>query len=184
MYRLSLVALGLALLVACGKPPAPPAAADDPIPLTGRVDVLESMDHKYLHYAVGLSMDAPPQAVWDVLVDAPSYAEWNSTVVDLEGTIALEERIELTARIDPSRTFKLRVSTLEAPSRMVWEDGNNVFRGVRTFTLSPRDGGGTDFTMKEAFSGTMLPMIAKKLPDFGPEFEAFAADLSAEASRR
>ena len=38
--------------------------------------------------------------------------------------------------------------------------------------------------MKEAFTGAMLTMIAKKLPDFGPEFDAFAADLKTEAERR
>jgi hypothetical protein len=30
--------------------------------------------------------------------------------------------------------------------------------------------------MKETFSGVMLPMIAGRLPDFGPIFERYAVD--------
>ena len=37
--------------------------------------------------------------------------------------------------------------------------------------------------MMEAISGLMLPMIAGSLPDQGPSFEQFLADLKAEAER-
>jgi hypothetical protein len=37
--------------------------------------------------------------------------------------------------------------------------------------------------MAEVFSGLMLPMIKGSLPDFGPPFEAYAADLKREAER-
>jgi hypothetical protein len=35
--------------------------------------------------------------------------------------------------------------------------------------------------MTEVFSGAMLPMIRRSLPDFGPPFEAFARDLKRAA---
>jgi hypothetical protein len=34
------------------------------------------------------------------------------------------------------------------------------------------------------FSGLMLPMIAGSLPDFGPSFETYVADLKREAERK
>jgi len=39
--------------------------------------------------------------------------------------------------------------------------------------------------MTEVFSGVMFPLIKKSLPDFGPAFETYAADLkrAAEGSR-
>jgi hypothetical protein len=37
--------------------------------------------------------------------------------------------------------------------------------------------------MTEEFSGIMLPLIAPKLPDFGPIFERYAADLKAESEK-
>ena len=37
--------------------------------------------------------------------------------------------------------------------------------------------------MDERFSGVMLPLIARFLPDFGPVFASFASDLKREAER-
>jgi hypothetical protein len=60
---------------------------------------------------------------------------------------------------------------------MVWSDGfYPMFRGTRTFTLAP-EGPGTRFHMAERFEGLMLPMIKGSLPDFGPIFDQYAADL-------
>ena len=54
-------------------------------------------------------------------------------------------------------------------------------KGVRTFTLTPNADGSTVFSMKEEFSGLMLPMIKGSLPDFAPVFEAYAEDLKRAA---
>jgi hypothetical protein len=35
--------------------------------------------------------------------------------------------------------------------------------------------------MTEVFSGLMLPMIKRSLPDFGPSFTTYAADLKGAA---
>jgi hypothetical protein len=76
------------------------------------------------------------------------------------------------------------VTRLEPERTMVWSDGfAPMFRGVRTFTLSPGPDGTTAFSMVEVLSGVMLPMIKGSLPDFGPTFEAYAADLKREAER-
>ena len=57
-----------------------------------------------------------------------------------------------------------------------------LFLGVRTYSLTPSpDETATRFELTEVFSGLMLPMIAARLPDFGPIFERYAADLKAEA---
>jgi hypothetical protein len=62
---------------------------------------------------------------------------------------------------------------------MRWEGGLplGLFRGVRTFSLTPHDGG-TRFEMSETFSGLMAPLIVKSIPDLTPSFERFAAGLS------
>ncbi len=59
-----------------------------------------------------------------------------------------------------------------------------MFRGERTFTLTPRGDGTTEFSMVEVFSGVMLPMIKGSLPDFVPVFEQYARDLKREAESR
>lgn len=134
--------------------------------------------------AVAINIHATPGKVWSLLTNAADFPRWNSTVESIEGDIALGQRLRLRVPVAPGRTFKPRVTALEPEKRMVWSDGAApMFKGVRTFTLAPRGDGTTDFSMVEVFSGVMLPMIRRSLPDFGPPFERYAADLKAEAER-
>jgi hypothetical protein len=134
--------------------------------------------------AVAIHIQAKPDAVWRLLTDAADFPRWNSTVTSVEGTIAQGSRLAVQVKVAPGRVFKPRVTELVAPERMIWSDGAApMFRGVRTFVLAPREDGSTDFSMVEVFSGVMLPMIKGSLPDFGPQFEQYAADLKREAER-
>lgn len=136
-----------------------------------------------LEYSVATEIDASPERVWALITDAAALARWNSTITSVEGTIAEGERIALKVAIAPKRTFKLEVSDMQPARGMVWSDGFfPMFRGVRTYRLEDL-GGRTRFSMSEVFTGLMLPMIAGSLPDFGPDFEAWAADLKREAEQ-
>jgi hypothetical protein len=69
---------------------------------------------------------------------------------------------------------------------MVWADGMplGLFKGVRTFTLTPQVDGPTGFSMKEVFSGLLGPMISKSIPDMTDSFEQFADALKRTAESR
>jgi hypothetical protein len=68
---------------------------------------------------------------------------------------------------------------------MVWSGGMplGLFTGTRTFTLTPRSDGSTEFTMREEFRGLLAPLIGRSIPDLQPAFDAFAAALKREAER-
>ncbi|MBL8163622.1 MAG: SRPBCC domain-containing protein [Anaerolineae bacterium] len=135
--------------------------------------------------AVSVSIKASPETIWRLLTDSREFARWNSSVVSLDGRIALGETIQLKVDYAPSRTFKLRVSEFVPNARMVWRDGSApMFQGVRTYTLTPRGDGSTEFSMVEVLSGLLLPMIGGSLPDFAPPFERYAADLKKAAEGR
>ena len=136
-----------------------------------------------LECAVGINIKASASRIWSILTNAEDFPRWNSTVKSIEGKIARGETIKLYATVAPQRAFKLTVSEFVPNQKMVWSDGNFIFRGVRTYTLTPNSDGSTDFTMVEVFSGAMLPMIVGSLPDFAPEFEKYAADLKREAEK-
>lgn len=137
-----------------------------------------------MEHAITINVRAPAERIWALLTNADDMPRWNSTITRIQGPIALGTRLRLEVPLAPERVFKPRVAQLEQPRRMVWSDGAApMFRGVRTFTLTPRDDGSTDFSMVEVFSGLMLPLIKRSLPDFGPAFEAYAADLKHEAER-
>jgi hypothetical protein len=135
--------------------------------------------------AVGINVRAKAATVWKLLTEAAEIPKWNSTVTGVEGEIALGEKIALRVAVAPGRVFRPKVTELEPDKRMVWSDGAApMFKGVRTFTLTPKSDGTTDFAMVEVFTGVMLPLIKGSLPDFGPPFEQYAADLKREAERR
>lgn len=106
---------------------------------------------------------------------------WNSTVSGIDGEIREGARLRLHVP-GTDRTFTPTVSGVVAPERMTWTGGlAPVFKGVRTFALTPCSDGSTDFIMKERFSGLLLPLVKRSLPDFRPVFERFANDLKREA---
>ena len=191
MNRTSIRSLALALIVGAVAAAAVGCSTTrllrEPasVPSTGKAERTRSEDA--LDYSVAVAINAPADVVWGVLTDAPGYTRWNSTVLKLDGTVGAEKDLVLVAKVAPERSFPLRVSTFEKPTRMVWEDGNSMFLGVRTFTLRPDPsavgGNGVVFTMQETFSGGMLGMIEGSLPDFTGDFEAFAHDVKAEAER-
>jgi hypothetical protein len=124
---------------------------------------------------------ATPDTIWKLLTDAAGFPRWNSTVSSIEGQIAEGQTLKLRVP-SQTRVFTPKVSQVEPGRGMVWSDGMApMFKGVRTFTLTPASDGVTEFCMKEEFSGLMLPMIKGSLPDFGPVFETYAADLKRAA---
>lgn len=125
--------------------------------------------------------DAP--RIWNLLTDAKGFPRWNSTVASVGGEI--REGARLRVRVPgTARTFSPRVSGVVPNRRMVWTGGfAPMFKGVRTFELNPCDGGSTQFTMNERFSGLMLPLVKGSFPDFGPVFTRYASDLKNEAER-
>lgn len=136
-----------------------------------------------MEYHASATIDASPERVWAILTDSSRYPEWDSGVISIDGTIAPGERIAIVSEVNPKRAFRAEVEELAAAERMVWGAGMplGLFRGERTFTLSRRTDGGTDFDMRERFSGPMLVLIKRSIPDLGPSFRQFAAGLKAEA---
>ena len=135
-----------------------------------------------MQYAVSISINAPAEKIWGLLTDAANYPNWNSTVSKVEGQIVQGEQIKVFAKISPDRAFPVSVSELTAPQKMVWSGGMplGLFKGIRTFTLTPKDGA-IEMSMKEDFGGLMLPLISMSMPDLRPAFEDFAADLKKAA---
>ncbi len=137
-------------------------------------------------YAVRRSIDAPPQVIWDLLTDASGYARWNPAVLEITGRIAAGEKIELTSIVNPKRSFKLDVAKADPPHEMVWADGMplGLFKGVRTYVLTPNADGTTEFSMEEVFSGLLAPLITRSIPDMTDSFQQFADGLKSAAESR
>ncbi len=136
-----------------------------------------------LEYSAGINIQARASRVWALMTNAADFPRWNSTIKSIEGTIGPGQTIRLVATIAPTRTFNLSIIEFVPEKRMVWSDGNAMFKGVRTYTFDQKSEGTTDFSMAEVYTGLMLPMIAGSLPDFRPVFETYLADLKKEAEK-
>ena len=135
-----------------------------------------------MHFEAKASINAPADHVWRILTDAKGITQWDSGVERIEGRIAPGETIKVVSSANPGRTFPVVVTEWSEPRRMVWSGGMplGLFRGTRTFTLTPSDQV-TTFTMREEFSGPLRPLIARSIPDLGPSFEQFARGLKARS---
>jgi len=132
---------------------------------------------------VDVTIKASAETIWRLLTDAKDFPRWNSTVSGIDGQIRDGQRIRVHAP-GTTRTFTPRISDVVPGRRMAWIGGRApFFKGVRVFTLTPRPDGSTDFEMGERFSGLMLPVAKRSMPDFGPVFRRYADDLRHEAER-
>lgn len=122
-------------------------------------------------------INADATIVWALLTNANDMARWNSTLISVEGDIQVGNKIKLVSKLDPKRTFKLKVKELVAEQSLAWGDG----QGNRVYTLTNNGNGSVTFSMVEKIGGLMFPLYAKMIPPFDASFEQFAADLKKEA---
>jgi uncharacterized protein YndB with AHSA1/START domain len=93
--------------------------------------------------AVEANIRANAAVIWRILTDAGGFSRWNSTVSRIEGQIRQGERLRLHVP-GTDRTFTPTVSDV-VPNERTWTGGfAPIFKGVRTFTLRPRDDGSTE----------------------------------------
>jgi Polyketide cyclase / dehydrase and lipid transport len=119
---------------------------------------------------------ANPSQVWNVLVAAGDWPNWESGVLEVTGAVTLGKKLAIRSSAAPAKAFPVKVTTFDPPTTLVFSNGNFIFKGVRTYTLEAKDGG-TFFKMREEYTGAFLEQIWKSIPDLQPSFETFASGL-------
>ena len=129
------------------------------------------------------TINAPADRIWPILTNTPAYPEWDPFCDKIEGTVELGAKIKAFSKLSPGRGFAVKVTELVENEKMVWQGGMplGLFKGVRSFVLTPKGDGVTEFTLREVFSGPMLGLIGKSLPDMSEAFAKFAEGLKARA---
>ena len=130
-------------------------------------------------------INATPDRIWKFLTDGANYASWDSGVVGVEGRIAPGETIKVVSGAAPGRTFPVKVTDFNPNRSMVWSGGMplGLFKGVRTFTITPTAEGKTRFDVREEYSGPLLAMMWRSMPDLAPSFAQFANGLKKAAEQ-
>ncbi|MCH8505903.1 MAG: SRPBCC domain-containing protein [Ectothiorhodospiraceae bacterium] len=117
---------------------------------------------------VEVDIEAPPETVWQVLLDFPAYAEWNPliTAARLSGEARTAERLRLARQLpgrppEQSRPELLRVLPAKELS---WLERICPMAGLldaeQRFVLEPeREGAATRLLQRRKFSGVLMPLF-------------------------
>ena len=137
-------------------------------------------------YSARTNIHASPETIWAILTDASGYPQWDPDVIRIEGKIAPDEKITIHTKLSPDRTFPVKVTEFVPGRKMVWSSGMplGLFKGVRTFTLEPAGGSSMEFTVREEFSGLLLPLFGRSIPDMTEPFQRFVAALKETAEAK
>jgi hypothetical protein len=131
------------------------------------------------YYEATSTIAASAEAVWAVLADGASWPSWDSGVDAVEGKIAPGETIKIRSQAAPGRAFPVKVTQFDPPAHLRFSGGMplGLFRGVRTYEVSQDADARAVFRMREEYTGPLLPLIWRTMPDLGPSFERFASGL-------
>lgn len=136
-----------------------------------------------LTYSAETEISASPETIWGILTDGAKFTEWDKQMISLSGKIAPGEKLTIYTKLAPNRPFNIMVTTFEPNKKMVWGSGMpmGLFKGERTFTLTPAGNGKTKFSTREEFSGLLLPLFGRMIPDLNPVFAEFVASVKKRA---
>ena len=107
-----------------------------------------------------IDIEAPPDRIWEVLVDFPKWGVWNPFIPLVEGK--LQEGQILKVQVNPpglkTMTFRPKVFSLIQNKEIVW--GGSflwiVYRGEHLFLLEPLNENRTRLRQIERFHGPMV----------------------------
>lgn len=134
-------------------------------------------------YSSSVQIAAPPEKIWALLTDPASWPEWEPNCTRIDGQIAVGQQLTVHTKLS-DRAFPARVTSMDPPTSMVWSWGMplGMFKGERTFRLTPKDGG-TEVYCGEEFSGWALFAFGRMVPDLTEAFQQFAQGLKARAEQ-
>jgi hypothetical protein len=133
-----------------------------------------------------IEIDAPPEAVWEILTDAGKFSEWNPFIHEMRGELTVGNHLNITvgAPGKSRMSFKPEVLRADVNRELRWR-GKLLVRGVmdgeHVFELQPTETG-TRFVHYENFYGLLVPLLKGTLEkDAKPGFEAMNAALKERA---
>ncbi len=131
-----------------------------------------------------IKINASPEKIWEILTNANGYPEWDKSMERVEGKFALGEKITFHTKLS-TQSFPVKVTKFETASQIVLTGGMplGLFKSERTHKLTPVEDGKTAFHTQENFSGLLLPLFGKNIPDLTENFQGFVAALKKQAEQ-
>ncbi|KAA0254900.1 MAG: SRPBCC domain-containing protein [Chloroflexi bacterium] len=133
-------------------------------------------------YSASITIKASAEKIWSIITDAGSYPEWDLSMDHIEGKLALGETVTFLTKLSPN-SFPVKVTGFEPNRKLVLTGGMplGLFKSERTHTLAANKDGSTTFHTEEIFSGLLLPIFGKNIPNLTENFQGFVAALKKKA---
>lgn len=132
-----------------------------------------------MEYQSKIVINASGEQVYNVISNPQHFSHFDPNCLKIEGTLKLGQKIKLYSRLHGKKPLKMRVSVLVRNHKMVWVCGwpFNLFKRERIFTISAKDDSTTEFRIAEVYSGALLSLFRKKIPNMHTEFQLFTKGL-------
>ncbi len=121
-----------------------------------------------------IDIHAPPEKVWEVLMDFPRYSEWSKYLLSIEGRAVPGSYLYITqlAANDQTREFKSMVLQATAPRSFRWIERlwfSGLLDREHEFALEYQFGGHTRVRQSEEYGGFLTLFLSRS-------FESVASD--------
>ncbi len=112
------------------------------------------------HLSFEITIDAPVERVWEVLVDFDAYPEWNSAI-SFKNTPALGKTVPMRVGLEGRKvTTKVTFLRMEKNKELAWVGGiKKMIRGEHYFELEDLGNGTTRLVQGEKFKGLLVPAM-------------------------
>jgi hypothetical protein len=137
-------------------------------------------------YRAESEIDAPPSAVWDVLMDLDAYPQWNPYTVAMRSTLRVGDPMVMTVKMNDLVTIEQteHIRVLEPGHKICWginTDTPELNSGERCQWLEPVANAGTRYVTEDLIEGTLNPLV---LALFGNDIQVGFSRVAAALETR
>ncbi len=95
-----------------------------------------------------IDINAPPEVVWDILIQAETWPDWyeGASNVEVVGDSAMLEEGSVFTWKTMGLNFESTVTEFQPPTRLSWESRRRVIRGYHAWLVVPTEFGSTVIT--------------------------------------
>jgi hypothetical protein len=108
-----------------------------------------------------IDIEAPPEAVWDVLTKFQDWPRWNPDVKSMAFEGPLAPGTEFRWKAGPG-TIVSKLDRIESPRYISWHGRTLSIKAYHEWWLEPRDGG-THVKTEETFRGLLARLLRAPL---------------------
>jgi uncharacterized membrane protein len=135
---------------------------------------------------VSVSIDAPPEKVWQIMTDVERWPEWTESIKSVERLDEEDFMVGSRARVRQPRlpTVVWKVNSLEPGRSFSWEAGTPGARSVAGHRVQPREGGSSvtlSMETRGVLNAALAPLMAGMTRRY-MEMEAAGLKQRAESS--